>query len=162
MSHLALIARLIVGGMFIWLGLNKLGDPVLFLKAIREYHLVEAGRSMTFVAATLPWVEVFGGALLILGVAVRGLALMFFLLLAAFNAAIASRGLDLSADGGIAFCAVAFDCGCGTGVVNVCSKLAENVGLLVCCLLLLFSAGGLRLGLRPRLLGAPKGSAAGA
>ncbi|MFG0316829.1 MAG: MauE/DoxX family redox-associated membrane protein [Planctomycetota bacterium JB042] len=153
MNALSLLARLALGATFVWLGLAKLGALPEFLKAIREYHLVDHGRAMTFVAATLPWVEVFGGALLLLGVAVRGLSLVFLAVLAAVTFAIAQRGLDVAAADGIAFCAVAFDCGCGTGVENVCRKLSENGALMVCALLVLFSRGGLRFGLRPRLLG---------
>ena len=33
--------------------------------------------------------------------------------------------------GSDSFCSVNFDCGCGTGVVFVCDKLAENCGLLL-------------------------------
>ncbi len=154
MNHLAFLARVALGATFVWLGLAKLGALPEFLKAIREYHLVDHGRAMTFIAATLPWVEVFGGALLLLGVAVRGISLVFLAFLAAFTFAIAARGVDVAAADGLAFCAVAFDCGCGTGVENVCRKLAENGALMVCALLVLFTRGGLRLGLRPRLLGA--------
>jgi hypothetical protein len=37
------------------------------------------------------------------------------------------------------FCAVKFDCGCGTGEVFICTKLAENVLLLAGALIVLLS-----------------------
>ena len=50
---------------------------------------------------------------------------------------VASRGLELQSQAGTAFCDIAFDCGCGTGVVNVCSKLAQNWTLIVMALVAL-------------------------
>jgi len=135
-----LAARLIVGGVFIVLGLNKLRDPVAFLKAVREYQLVADGSHLLkFIAAVLPWVEVLCGALLVLGVAIRGNALVLLGLLVVFSGAIAARALEMHAAEGGAFCALKFDCGCGTGVEYVCRKLPENVGLALLALLALAS-----------------------
>jgi uncharacterized membrane protein YphA (DoxX/SURF4 family) len=135
-----LLARLVVGGAFVWLALVKLADPVAFLKAIREYGLLaDDSRLLNFTAAVLPWVELFCGGLLVLGVAVRGNALVLAALLAVFTAAIAARGVEMHAAAGGSFCALAFDCGCGTGVENVCRKLAENAVLFVLALLAVLS-----------------------
>ena len=61
------------------------------------------------------------------------------LLLAVFSAAILLRALDIHAAGGQAFCAIKFDCGCGSGEEFVCSKLPQNLGLMALCVLTLWS-----------------------
>ena len=136
-----LAARLILGATFLWLGAAKVGEPVEFLKLIRQYEMVSdrSHELLNGLAAWMPWLEIWCGALLVLGVAVRGAALTLTALLAAFTAAIASRALGIQADEGQAFCAIAFDCGCGSGVVNICGKLAQNSGLLVLSLIALIS-----------------------
>jgi hypothetical protein len=52
-------------------------------------------------------------------------------MMAWFTGLILSRGLNIMTIKAISFCAVKFDCGCGTGEVFVCHKLAENLGLLI-------------------------------
>ena len=37
-----LLARLVLGGAFVYLGATKIQDPVAFLKLIREYQMVPA------------------------------------------------------------------------------------------------------------------------
>lgn len=153
---LTLLARLLLGGAFLYLGALKLQDPVAFLKAIREYHLVpqDHPQLLNFVAAVLPWAEVLLGALLVLGVAVRGTALVFVGLLASFTTAITLRALAEHRELGKAFCEVAFDCGCGTGVEHVCVKLMQNAVLLVVALFLVGSRAR-RFCLRHSLFGRP-------
>ncbi len=148
-----LVARLIVGGAFLALAVPKLQDPVGFLKILREYDLAPASVPflLNFCAAVLPWVEALCGALLVLGVAVRGNALLFAALLCFFSVALVSRALELQQ--GLPFCAIKFDCGCGQGVVNVCRKLAENAVLLLLSLFVLFGRAP-RFCLRARLFGA--------
>jgi len=136
-----LVARLVVGGAFIWLGLLKLQDPVAFLKALREYDMFPPAHPwlMNATAAALPGAEIACGLLLMLGVGVRGAALFLLVLLAVFTTAIAARASELAHQGSLALCAVAFDCGCGAGVQNACRKLAENTGLVLLCLVVLAS-----------------------
>ena len=149
-----LAARLALGGTFVWLGLGKAGDPVTFLKLIREYDLVPASQPslLTAMAVALPWLEIWCGMLLLLGVAVRGAALTALGLLVVFTGAITLRALDIRAAQELAFCAIKFDCGCGSGEEYVCAKLPENAGLLALCGLTLWSRSK-RFCLRPRLLG---------
>jgi hypothetical protein len=104
-------------------------------------------------AALLPWVEVWCGLLLVAGVAVRGTTLTLCTMLVVFTLAIALRARDIHGAQGTAYCAIAFDCGCGTGVVNACRKLAENSGLILLGLLVLVTRED-RLCLRRSLLGA--------
>ena len=127
------VARVVLGGAFLWLGILKLRDPVGFLKALREYDMFPASQPwlMNLTAAALPGAEVLCGALLLLGIAVRGSALLLLVLLLVFTVAIAAHAAELADAQAIALCAVEFDCGCGSGVQNACKKLAENAGLMV-------------------------------
>jgi putative oxidoreductase len=136
-----LIARLVLGGAFIYLGVLKLSDPVAFLKALREYDMFPPGQPwlMNLTAAALPGAEVLCGVLLLLGVAVRGSALLLLALLLVFTVAIAAHAGELADAQSLALCAVEFDCGCGSGVQNACSKLTENAGLIVLAVVALAS-----------------------
>ena len=49
------------------------------------------------------------------------------------------RAFDEMAIQGLPLCEVAFDCGCGQGVVFFCSKFAENAGLTVLAVLVALS-----------------------
>ena len=125
----AVLARRLLGGWFLYMGLNKALHPVEFLKLVREYELVQSPLLLNSIAAALPWFEVFCGLLLLAGVAVRGAALMLLLMLVPFTMVVLDRALAIQAAGAIPFCAVKFDCGCGMGEVFICHKLAENAVL---------------------------------
>lgn len=129
-SRVWLVARWLVGGFFIYSGLAKVMEPAEFLKLLRLYELASQPVAMNLVAAVLPWFEVFCGLLLVLGIAVRGAALVFVLLLVPFTAVVVHRALGIQQATGLAFCAIRFDCGCGTGEVAICRKLVENGVLL--------------------------------
>ena len=126
-----LLARLIVGGYFAYLAVQKIADPVDFLKDIREYNLLPESVPLLFnlTAVTLPWIEVLCGLLLVAGLCVRGSASVILALMIFFTTAIFIRALGVYGQGGTAFCAIEFDCGCGSGVINICNKLATNLSL---------------------------------
>jgi uncharacterized membrane protein YphA (DoxX/SURF4 family) len=147
------IARWVLGGVFVYMGAQKIADPVGFLKAVRQFGVVAdtSPALLNQLAALLPWVEVWCGLLLLTGVAVRGTALSLLALLVVFTWAITLRARDIHSAEGTAFCAIAFDCGCGGGIVNVCRKLAENTGLVLLGLLVLLTRSD-RLCLRRALL----------
>lgn len=136
-----LLSRLVLGGMFIWLGTSKVSDPISFLKLIREYGIIPADMPVLLnsMAVALPWLEIWCGALLLLGVAIRGAGASLLLLLCVFSSAILLRAIDIYATGGQDFCAIKFDCGCGAGEQFVCSKLPENLGLMLLCFVALWS-----------------------
>jgi len=131
LDALAVLARWILGGVFLYMGLSKALHPVEFLKLVRQYDLAQSPWVLDSLAAGLPWFEVFCGLLLLAGVAVRGTALLVVLMLVPFSWAVFQRALALQASKGIPFCAVKFDCGCGNGEVFICGKLLENAGLLL-------------------------------
>jgi uncharacterized membrane protein YphA (DoxX/SURF4 family) len=133
LDTVAVLARWLLGGLFIYVGLSKALQPVEFLKLVRQYEMVDNPLLLNLIAATLPWFEVFCGLLLLSGVAVRGSALMLLVMLAPFTLIVLKRALAIQAAQATPFCTVSFDCGCGTGAVFICGKLAEN------CLLILLS-----------------------
>jgi putative oxidoreductase len=151
MSHLTgktidfatVASRWLLGLLFVYTGLLKGLDPVAFLKLVRQYDLVRTPFLLNSVAATLPWFEVFCGLLLLAGIAVRGTALTLTCVLIPFTAVVWHRALILQGARAIPFCAVKFDCGCGTGEVFICHKLLENAGLIFLALWLLAGRGRL-------------------
>lgn len=101
---LAVAARLLTGGVWIWAGAAKLSDPYAAVLAVRAYQLLPAGLADT-VGHLLPTLEVVVGAALVLGVLTRGAAAVSGLLFVAFIIGISSawaRGLQI-------------DCGCFGG-----------------------------------------------
>ena len=124
---LAVLARYVLGALFIYMGLNKALHSVEFLKLVRQYDVLHHPLGLNLVASALPWFEVFCGLLLVLGIAVRGTAVMVVTMLVPFTVLVLLRALDIYKAGGQPFCAIKFDCGCGAGEVFICRKLAENL-----------------------------------
>jgi uncharacterized membrane protein YphA (DoxX/SURF4 family) len=122
-----LVARLVVGGVWIYAGAIKLPDPDQSVAAVRAYELLP-GESAVTVGHLLPVLEVVVGGMLVLGVLVRGAAFVSGLLFVAFIVGIVSvwaRGIEI-------------DCGCfgGGGYdPDATSKypweIARDSGLLV-------------------------------
>ncbi len=133
----AVLARWYLGVTFVYMGLSKALDPVEFLKLLREYEMVTTPWLLNSIAGSLPWFEVFCGLLLLAGVAVRGAVWMLVAMLVPFTLLVLKRALAVASAKAIAFCAVKFDCGCGSGEVFICHKLPENCALILlsCCLL---------------------------
>jgi uncharacterized membrane protein YphA (DoxX/SURF4 family) len=147
----AVLARWVLGGFFVYMGLHKALHPVDFLKLVHQYELVQGPPLLNFIAATLPWFEIFCGVLLLTGVAVRGAALWLVLMLVPFTIVVLRRALAIHTAQEIPFCAVKFDCGCGNGEVWICHKLVENSLLILLSVWLLFGRGK-QLCIRYRLL----------
>ena len=132
----ALLARWVLGALFLYMGLSKALHPEEFLKLVRQYEMVSSPFLLNSIAAVLPWFEVFCGLLLIAGVAVRGTAVMLVLMLVPFTLLVLKRALAIAGVKGLPFCLVKFDCGCGAGEVFICNKLLENSLLIfVACAL---------------------------
>jgi uncharacterized membrane protein YphA (DoxX/SURF4 family) len=144
---LAVLVRCILGALFIYMGLNKALHPVEFLKLVRQYDVVPQPLLLNLIASTLPWFEVLCGIWLLLGLAVRGTAVVLVLMLIPFTILVFLRAWSMHRTGGLPFCAIKFDCGCGAGEVLICRKLAENIFLIALAAWLTCSRG-LRLSLR--------------
>ncbi len=146
------LARWLLGSCFVYMGLNKALHPEEFLKLVRQYDMVQGHVLLNLIAAILPWFEVFCGLLLVAGVAVRGSALMLVLMLVPFTVIVIRRALAIQTLTGLAFCSIRFDCGCGTGEVLICRKIAENTAMVLLASGLLLCRTG-RLCLRYGLAG---------
>lgn len=95
------VVRWILGIVFVYAGTQKILDPGGFAKIIYGYQLFP-GILINAIAIVLPWVEVYAGLFLALGVFPRSSAVLINILLAAFVLAISInliRGHE-------------FDCGC--------------------------------------------------
>jgi uncharacterized membrane protein YphA (DoxX/SURF4 family) len=147
---IGVLVRWLLGGLFIYMGLSKALHPEEFLKLLRQYHLAQSPWILDTVAATLPWFEVFCGVLLVTGIAVRGSALVLIGMLVPFTVVVFHRAAVMHTALAIPFCAVKFDCGCGTGEVFICRKLLENFVLILLSGWLV-AGQGKRLCLRYRL-----------
>ena len=127
-------ARWLLGLVFIWMGLSKALQPVEFLKLVRQYDVVHGTLLLNSIAAALPWFEILCGGLMVAGIAVRGSALVLAGLLVPFTWMVLRRALALHSN--VPFCAIRFDCGCGTGEVLICHKLFENTLLTMAAAIL--------------------------
>jgi uncharacterized membrane protein YphA (DoxX/SURF4 family) len=133
---IGIVSRVVVGVIWIWAAWAKLSDPDprASVYAVRAYRLLPEA-IVPFVGHALPIVEILVGALLILGVFIRPMAVVSSLMFVAFIIGIASvwaRGLSI-------------DCGCFGGggyEANAASKypweIARDAGLLLLSLYLVW------------------------
>ncbi len=89
--------RIVLGIVFLYASLEKIRDPGSFSGNIQNYQMLPYGITNLF-SILLPWVELYVGACLILGVFVDGAALlstgMMVMFIIALGQALA-RGLDI-------------------------------------------------------------------
>ena len=113
-----LITRILLGIIFIIASIDKIIDPAGFARDISNYHFVPFGFE-NIIAVILPWLELFIGLGLILGIMVdgasviSGILLILFIILI-FQATI--RGFNI-------------DCGCGLkeGEIVGWRKIFEDI-----------------------------------
>ena len=136
-----LLGRLVLGGLFIYMAWDKIANPDIFLKLIREYQMVPLHPPILInsIAILLPWVEMLCGVLLILGVALRGALLTLLVMLISFTVVVAWRAISIWQAEQVPFCSIKFDCGCGSGEQYICAKILENIGLCLLAVLLMLS-----------------------
>ena len=137
-SHrfLAFLFRIVIGVTFLYASYDKLLHPHLFAEAVGNYRLLPSPL-VGLVAVTLPWVELFCGLFLILGLFISSSALIASLLFVVFSIALTSavlRGIDI-------------DCGCfsvSQGGHNVSFDLIlRDLGYLILSIHILFLDEGL-------------------
>jgi putative oxidoreductase len=122
---LSLIARLIIGVVFIYAAIGKIADPHLFAKEISNYGIV-MDWSLNLMALILPWIELIIGIFLILGLRLKASAAMAGFLYLIFIAAISMAmlsGKDIN-------------CGCFAKHATKVGfpKLLEDIGSLILCI----------------------------
>ena len=128
------VARVVVGGVWVYAGMLKLPHPDTSVTAVRSYQLLPAGLAET-VGHLLPMLEIVVGGCLLLGLLTRVTGAASALLQIAFIIGIASvwsRG-------------IAIDCGCfGNGGADPVAfgkypwEIARDTGLLALSLLLVW------------------------
>lgn len=64
----ALLLRLVLGALFLWAGLSKLGSPLQTLAAVYSYQIALSDLLASLIAAALPWMEILLGAALLAGI----------------------------------------------------------------------------------------------
>lgn len=140
------VARLVVGGVYVWFGVNKIADPIAFLKAMHAYGMLPESPPwlLNGSAVVLPWFEILCGLLLVCGIWRRHAAVLLLLLTAFFTVVVAWRAHRIAEAGGLPLCGVKFDCGCGVGEVWFCHKVAENTALVLLAALAAWSRAGRR------------------
>ncbi len=135
-KQISLLARLIIGSLFIYASGYKVFDPADFATSVRNYMILPPGWT-NFVAITLPWVELGAGIFLILGILTRPAALLTTSMLAVFLAGLAHAywiGLDI-------------DCGCfssaaqSTGKIGLFHFVRDSCLLLISAFIVIFDRG---------------------
>lgn len=130
---LGLLARLLVGGVWLVAGWAKVSDPAASVRAVRAYQILPEA-VVPAIGHGLPALEICIGLLLVVGLAQRLAAAVSLLLFVAFIIGISAawaRGLQI-------------ECGCfgggGASGTNAADKypweIARDVGLLAVSLLL--------------------------
>ena len=111
-----LLARLILGGIFIFASLDKISNPEAFETAIGNYHVMPFGLE-NLLALILPWLELLSGIFIIAGIMVDGAAIMIIMMNMVFIIALSqalARGISI-------------ECGC----FSVSSPgEGDNIGLI--------------------------------
>ena len=122
-NTISILFRIILGFIFIYAAMDKIVDPFTFAVDIRNYELTPEIIT-NIMALTLPWIELFCGLFLILGIFPRTVAFMICTMLIVFILAISMamlRGLNI-------------DCGCyhttGNSAKIGFKKLIEDFILL--------------------------------
>ncbi len=116
------IFALLFGGLFVYAGVQKLRDPMLFLSDVRSFDILPDPYA-AFLALGLPWLEVFAGLAVISGVMRNGGLLLLNGALVVFCFALGSawhRGINIQ-------------CGCfgGSAVNSNYIELFIRDGLLL-------------------------------
>lgn len=140
MKYVTLLARLLIGGLFIYASIHKILDPSSFAVSIRNYGILPASWS-NMVALTLPWIELGAGGFLILGIETKPSALITTAMLGIFLVAlfyVYHMGIDI-------------DCGCfnssasSSGHIGIYHLARDSSLFLISLLILLMDRGDFRL-----------------
>lgn len=92
-----LLARLLLGAVFLYASFDKIANPEAFAKAVYNYQILPDS-TVNLVAVTLPWIELLLGVCLIAGFWLPGATMVSTGLLIVFVSAMAYnevRGLDV-------------------------------------------------------------------
>ena len=96
-SKVILLARIILGIVFIYASIDKIANPIDFSNAIDNYHISPVQLN-NLAALIIPWVELIVGICLIFGIFLEGASIISICLLIFFIFIISqafARGIDL-------------------------------------------------------------------
>lgn len=122
-----------MGGVLIAYGVQKMMDPVSFLKAIHEYDILPSQPTwiLNLAPSGIPILEIAAGLAFLSGILRRGAAVLMAAFLVIFTGAILMRTFGIMEETGQSFMQVQFDCGCGAGVVVIWEKMIFNTVLVL-------------------------------
>lgn len=125
------IARLVVGGLFVFAASMKMGMPQEFVESVLAFKIFEGHKPLpdhlaTLAAFAIPWTELICGVLLLLGLWARSAALVLGVLLMTFIVALV---LVLRLPGPI-------ECGCFGKFEIPCGKIVGPCHVVRNCVLL--------------------------
>ncbi len=134
-SWIALAARLLLGGVFVFAAGTKISDPQTFHDGVKAFKLLPAAL-WTPTTFMLPWVELVAGLALLLGFWTRAGALILSLLLAGFTLGIVS----------VLARALSVECGCFGSLSLFCPKTLSTCNIIQNTVLLALGLAVLALG----------------
>ena len=122
LSIIVLLARLQIGGIFIYASIEKIVNPGEFARAIDNYRIIPFGLENN-IAIILPWLELVIGICLILGVFIDGASFLVIFIMMVFIIAISYailRGYNI-------------ECGCGLtpGELVGMQKIIEDLTYVI-------------------------------
>ncbi|NHZ86910.1 MAG: DoxX family membrane protein [Planctomycetia bacterium] len=119
---IVLIARILIGGILIYVSIDKIIDPGGFARAVDNYHLIPFGLENS-VAIVLPWMELIIGICLIFGIFIDGAAFLVIVIMVIFIIAITYAILS----------GYNIECGCGLkrGELVGIQKIIEDLIYLI-------------------------------
>lgn len=126
-----LMARLILGGTFIYASFDKLAFPAEFASIVSNYDILPNKIGPLF-AYILPWSELFLGIFLVVGLFIRPTAVLLSFLLSVFMIAIILKSIEGEIE----------NCGCfaimgGQGGQSLISLIMRNILLLFLCFIII-------------------------
>lgn len=92
-KSLQFIARLVLGGIFIYASMDKIAFPKAFVEIVNNYGILPVSLAK-LVAVSLPWLELILGIFLITGIFIRESSFLLSLLILIFTAAIIYKALN--------------------------------------------------------------------
>jgi len=130
-EYVLLICRIIVGLMFIVVGVGKIANPEEFAQEIANYQILPY-LFVNITAIIIPWIELFAGILLLLGVQTKSSSIVIAVMTVVFTIAVIiaiAKGLNI-------------ECGCYSNIASQqvgLPKVLENIGLLILTFIIILS-----------------------
>jgi uncharacterized membrane protein YphA (DoxX/SURF4 family) len=128
---LQVLARMVLGGIFIYASIDKIAQPLQFARVLESYKILPLAL-VSLPALIMPWVELFAGICLVSGLCVRSAGMLLSALLCVFIIALgvdALRGIKIS-------------CGCFSTAIgdseNMIVLIARDLLILVPGLVIVF------------------------